>query len=209
MSKAHVNTMKPMSDKIMGRIRQKKRGWVFTSRDFLDMGNRKVISRALSQLVKRGVIRRLDRGIYDYPRQSNLFGTLFPDVNLIAHALAAGDRIFPSGAMAANWLGLSTQVPAKPYYLTNATTLTRRVGNYTIVLERTRVPLFNNVSDNVNLLIQAFSYFGERGIDDHMIKRCSHKLTDCDLADLRCHKEQLPKWMGDIISKIEHRKFGR
>jgi predicted transcriptional regulator of viral defense system len=124
--------MKSITDQIISRIKRRKPGWVFTPRDFLDVGSRVAVDQVLSRLVKQGMVRRLDRGIYDHPKQSTLLGTLSPNPDNIARAMAAGDDVFPSGAMAANLLGLSTQVPAKPSYLTNATTRTRRVAGQTI-----------------------------------------------------------------------------
>ncbi len=74
---------------------------------------------ALHRLVKQGVLRRLARGLYDYPRSHPQLGMLTPSVDTIAQALAGRDRlrIQPSGAYAANLLHLSEQVPAKAVFL--------------------------------------------------------------------------------------------
>jgi len=93
--------MKSITDQIISRIKRRKPGWVFTPRDFLDVGSRAAVDQVLSRLVKQGMVRRLDRGIYDYPKQSTLLGTLSPNPDNIARAMAAGDDVFPSGAMAA------------------------------------------------------------------------------------------------------------
>src|SRR3546814_12664104 len=66
---------------------------------------------ALSRLVTAGDIRRIGRGLYDYPRQHDKLGALSPDPANVAKALStqSGDKLAPSGAAAANRLGLSTQ----------------------------------------------------------------------------------------------------
>ena len=59
--------------------------------------------------------------MYHFPQVNTRLGIpLSPDADEIAEAVArqTGSRIAPSGALAANRLVLSTQVPAKSVYLT-------------------------------------------------------------------------------------------
>ena len=101
---------------ILSRIYGNGRGWVFSQADFADLGPRPTIDSALHRRESEGVIRRVMRGIYDYPRHSRaLHGPVSPDIDQVAHALARkfGWRIQPDGATAQNLLGLSTQVPAR------------------------------------------------------------------------------------------------
>lgn len=113
--------MMTISDTILRRIRAKQRGWVFTPKDFLDVGSRAAVDQTLSRLAKSGVIRRLDRGLFDYPKKHPILGMLSPAADKVAQAITSktGDKAMPSGAMAANMLGLSTQVSAKPVFVTN------------------------------------------------------------------------------------------
>ena len=117
-----------VANTITRRIRAKGRGWVFTPKDFLDVGVRATVDQTLSRLARKDDIRRLDRGLYDYPKQHDKLGTLSPSAGDLAQALATktGDKIFPSGATSANYLGLSTQVPARPVYLTNGSSKTKK-----------------------------------------------------------------------------------
>jgi len=201
--------MKSITDKITGRIRHRKPGWVFTPKDLLDVGTRAAVDQVLSRLAKQGMIRRLDRGIYYYPKQSKLLGPLSPTPDNIARALAAGDHVFPSGAMAANLMRLSTQVPIKLSYLTNATIRTRRVAGQTIQLKRARVAWLDNIPDHANLTLQALSYLGRKSVDDQIISRCARMLTDKDLAGLHQAMDRIPGWMADTIHKIENVKHGQ
>ncbi len=200
--------MKSITDQIISRIKRKKPGWVFAPKDFLDIGSRAAVDQVLSRLVKQCMIRRLDRGIYDYPKQSKLLGILSPDPDNIARAMAVGDDVFPSGAMAANLLGLSTQVPAKPSYLTNATTRTRRVAGQTIQLKRARVALLDNIPDRANLALQALSYLGKHNVDEQIIIRCARILTSQDMSGLHHSMARIPSWMADTIRKIEQAQHG-
>lgn len=52
----------------MNRARASGRGGVFTPSDFLDVAGRAAVDQALSRLVKGGKLRRLARGLYDFPK---------------------------------------------------------------------------------------------------------------------------------------------
>ena len=77
--------------------------------------------------------------MYDYPRNHPKLGVLSPTPAKIAQALAAKDasRIQPSGAYAADLLGLSEQVPAKAIFLTDVAGRRITVGREEIILKRT------------------------------------------------------------------------
>ena len=203
--------MNAIADTIARRIRGKGRGWVFTPRDFLDVATRTAIDQTLSRLARKGMIRRLDRGLYDYPKQHDTLGTLSPSADELAQALAkqTGNRVFPSGAAAANYLGLSTQVPARPVYLTNGASRTKKVAGRTITLKHARVPIIHRLSDTANLLLQALSYLGQNDIDDKVIQQCAARLNDRDLRDLSKARARVPAWMADVILKIEQIKNGQ
>lgn len=200
--------MTSVTDTLINKIQRQGRGWVFTPKDFLSLGTRDAVDQVLSRLAKRGVVRRLGRGIYDYPKQHKGLGTLSPNPDSIARALTAGDMVFPSGAMAANLLGLSTQVPAKPSYLTNTPARTRQIAGQTIRLRHARVALLDNITDKANLVLQALSYFGKNNIDDQIINHCAKILKDQDLAALHSVMGRVPGWIADVIHKIESAKHG-
>ena len=200
--------MSSVATSIIKRIRAKQRGWVFTPKDFLDFGTRASVDQTLSRLVKQGTIRRLDRGVYDYPKQHDLLGTLAPDSDSLAQAVTSrtDDVIFPSGALAANLMGLSTQVPAKVAYLTNGRSRVRTVAGRTLTFRHARVPLLSNQPQKVNLMLQALSYLGKDSIDDDIVMRCAKRLDDRDMKALSTAAAQVPSWLADVFKKIQHVK---
>lgn len=123
-----------ITSNIKQRIIGRGRGAIFAPSDFLDIGSRASVDQALSRLTNQGVIRRLMRGLYDYPKKSPRFGFLSPSADDIAKAVARkdGQILQPSPSMAANQLGLSTQVPSKPTYMTDGPTRTKKVGRQVI-----------------------------------------------------------------------------
>lgn len=196
--------MDSIADRISRRIVDGRRGWVFTPRDFLDLGSRASVDQVLSRLVRQGKVRRLDRGLYDYPRMHDVLGVLAPDSDGIARALAAqrGNVIFPSGAVAANLLGLSTQVPARLVYMTNGVSQTKTVGGRTITFKHARVPILSHQSDSVNYVLQALSYLGKDGINEETVQRCASYLDRQDIDALGQVFPEVSAWMGNTIRRI-------
>ena len=60
------------ADTVVARIYGKPRGWSFSQNDFADLRSREAIDMALYRLHKKSTIRRVIRGLYDYPRYSKL-----------------------------------------------------------------------------------------------------------------------------------------
>ena len=202
--------MSAVADKVMKRVKGKGRGWVFTPKDFLDLGSRGAVDMALSRLARAAAIRRIDRGLYDFPKQHATLGALSADADQIAQAVASqtGDTAFPSGAVAANSLGLSTQVPARANYVTNGASRTKKVAGRTITLKHARAPLLDNVSDQANAVVQALAHFGKGNVDADMIRQCAARLVDRDMKDLLKAQPRLPGWMSDIVLKLDAVKHG-
>lgn len=203
--------MTSIASKIVHRIRVKGRGWVFAPKDFVDFGTRASVDVTLMRLVKKGFIRRLGRGCYDFPKQHDTLGTLSPRTDDVAQVAAAktGDTIFPSGAQAANMLGLSTQVPARPVYLTNGATRTHTIDGRRVRLKHARVPILNQMPDKINTILQALSYLGKRGIDDTIIHQCAGRIDSSDLPALMRAARHTPGWLSDALYRIQQIKDGQ
>ena len=124
---------------VLNRVRGHGRGWVFTPRHFQDLGTRTAIGNALMRHTQAGTIRHLGRGLYDFPRQDPSLGLLPPSTDDIAKALKGRDsfRLQPSGAHAANLLGISEQVPVRAVYLTDGPDRKVRIGKRQIILKHT------------------------------------------------------------------------
>jgi hypothetical protein len=200
----------PMPDRILKRVRAKGRGWVFTPRHFVDFGTRGSIDMALSRLTKAGLIRRVDRGLYDYPRQHATLGTLSPDADSLAAALSTqtGDKLVPSGAAAANRLGLSTQVPARASYATTGATRTKRAAGRSLTLRHSRAPVIDDDPESANAVVQALAYLGRDQVDADVIQRFARRIDDRDMKALLQARPLMSGWMGDVVLKIEGARHG-
>lgn len=112
---------RPRAESAANRIRQSiadggERFWKST--DFPDIPPA-LVSKACSRLADEHVLQRVGKGIYYHPRNT-VFGKSHPaDIDILK--LRLRQRITPAGLTAANWLGFSSQNPARLEYATTAT----------------------------------------------------------------------------------------
>lgn len=201
--------MSAVADKIMKRVRATGRGWVFTPRHFIDFGTRGSVDMAMSRLARGGEIRRIGRGLYDFPRLHDKLGPLTPDADMIAQAVSAqsGDRLAPSAAAAANRLGLTTQVPARTSYATTGRTRVSKAAGRSVTLKHSRAPVLGNASEMANGVVQLLACLGRNKVDADAIAHLSARLNDKDLAALLKGRPVMPGWMGDVVLRLNaHRR---
>jgi hypothetical protein len=196
--------MQTVDKSVVSRIYGNGRGWVFSPNHFLDLGGRQAVDVTLHRLAKTGTIRRLARGLYDYPKHHPTFGTLSPDPDAVAKALAGkhGVRLQPSGAYAANLLGLSEQVPAKIVFLTDGPSKRIKLGAQEISLKRT-APRNLAMAGRLNgLVIQALRYLGKARVSEQTVWRLQRQLQPADLKSLRKDVIHAPAWIGDVLRRL-------
>ena len=190
--------------KILRRIKSRKRGWVFTPDSFADLGTRRAVDLALMRHRKSGLIRKLARGLYDYPKTDSQFGPLQPSTDDIANALAGRDatRLQPSGAYAANLLGLSTQVPMKVVYLTDGRPRTVQIGKRQIILKNTTPRNMAPAGRISGLVIQALRHLGRKNVDQQIIAQLDRRLDDDARKQLMQDIRKAPAWIANIIRRL-------
>ena len=196
--------MKSIEDKIVKRIQNKGRGFSFTAKDFLDLGSRGAVDMALSSLARLGKIRRVCRGVYDYPGHSELLGgPLAPEFDQVAHAIArnTGARIQLSGAVAANLLGISEQVPAKILYLTDGLSRTVQIGSQTITFKRTR-PKELLPNDKSALVVQALRFLGKEAVTADVIRKLRQALSPSERKRLLKDAMYTSDWVAEVARRI-------
>jgi len=197
-----------VDSQLLGRILSQGRGWVFTPADFLDLGSRTAVGLALMRHVRAGTIRRLARGLYDYPARHPRLGTIPAAADSIANALKGRDdfRLQASGAHAANALGLSTQVPVRSVFLTDSRSRKVKLGKREIVLKNTSTRQMATAGRISGTVIQALRWIGQRHVDDRMIARLRRQLSDGDKQQLLKDLRYAPAWIAEIMRKITQPK---
>ena len=196
--------MQSIVARIKKRIYGKDRGFVFTKSHFLDLGSRAAVAKALERLVDSGAIRRLSRGLYDYPENHPTLGDIPVNYERIAQALAGRDnlKIQPSGAYAANLLGLTDQVPAKIVFLTDGSHRKIQVGNQQIILKRTTPKNMATAGKMSGLVIQALRFIGQPFIDDRVIRILKNRLTEKDKKMLVADLRYAPAWVEKVVKRL-------
>jgi hypothetical protein len=186
------------------RVSRSRPGTVFTPAFFASLGGRAAIDKALQRLVARGELRRLSRGLYDKPRQDPLLGTLWPTVDAVVTALSGKDRLRlqPTGAYAANLLGLSDQVPARVEFLTDGTSRTVKAGPMQIVLKRTTPRQMAAAGRTSGLVIQALRSLGPEHLTPQRLNTLRSTLP---LEQRRALLDDLalaPVWMQPTLRSL-------
>lgn len=190
-------------DRVMKRVRASGRGSVFTPSDFLTVGARSSVDQALSRLVKGGQLRRLARGLYDFPKLHPKLGALSPAPDDVAQALAreTGSQMQIAGARAANVLGLSTQVPAQSTYLTNGPSRRVVLGKRVVDLRHASPKHLIAPGSPAGTVVQALRHVGPvRAADVAQI--AAQQLSANDKKTLASTAFQAPAWMRPTLVSI-------
>jgi len=195
--------MDSIDDYIVEKIKKAKGGTVFFVEDFVRFGSTKAVGKVLERLVEKGEISRVARGMYARLKTHEVFGEINPTAEEIAKAIAKRDkaRIVPTGVLALNALGLSTQIPLNIVYLTDGSARTIKVGKHTIKFKKASPKNLAAIGNISGLVIQALKEIGKdyvteseiRTVLKHLIKEEPHRLEhDIKLA---------PEWIRIILRK--------
>lgn len=199
--------MQSIENKLFYVIKGTGRGYVFSAADFSDRFNGATVDWVLSNLVLQNKIRRVMRGIYDFPKYSELLGQyLSPEIEEVAHALARKFkwRIEPSGDTALYLLGLSTQVPARYAYFSDGPKREYDVlGNQ---LEFKKIVLKNigfKYAESA-LLVQAIKSLGKDNISAEIIAKLQQQIDSKLYPKIIKDTKTVTDWVYNIIKQVCH-----
>src|SRR5574344_958963 len=191
--------------RILSAIRRHGRGWTFCAFDFFGLAARYEIDEALSTLLREGTIRRVIRGVYDWPRRSRLLGRdVAPDADAVATALARKFHwsILPSDADTANRLGLSTQVSGRRIYLTDGPRRHYRVGGIEIEFYP-RCPRERNLTDPMTLaVVRALKGIGRRALDEEFLANLRRLHTRAEWRRIARRATGVSAWIREVFIKF-------
>jgi len=193
-------TITPVADRIMKRAQAAGRGCVFTPSDFLDVAGRAAVDQALSRLAKNGKLRRLARGLYDWPKVHPTLGLLSPSPDDVAQALAreTGSQVQIEGAHAANALGLTTQVPAKSTYLTDGPPRRVVLGKRVVDLRHASPKHLIAPGSAAGTVFQALRHVAPLRSAD-VARVAAQRLSATDKKTLATSAVQAPAWMRPTL----------
>lgn len=186
------------------------RAW--TPVDFLDLGPRAAIDKALQRLAIAGKIRRIVRGLYDTPRINKLTGRpTAPDTRAVIDAIARRDqaRIIVDGLTAANDLGLTTAVPAHVTVFTDNRLRSIKLGNQMITFKQAAPSRLYWAGRPAMRIVQALYWLKDLlpSDRDRIMVRLKRILSDPDSGsairdDLKDGLPAMPIWMQSLVRQL-------
>lgn len=197
--------MQSIDNKILSRIYGNGRGYSFTSFDFIREFKDNNIDKALSTLTKEGKIRRISRGIYDYPKYSELLQqVLSPDIDAVAQAYARkfNWQIEISGESALNYLGLSTQVEGNYIYLSSGPNRQYQIDNTTLIFKHTALKNIGFKYKESSLLVQALKALGEKHVDAAVQEKLVSWLNPAVCNKVLKDTQTATTWIYETIKEI-------
>jgi hypothetical protein len=196
--------MQHLSGQILEYAKRLPEGTPVAAKGLLHLGTRAAVDQALSRLAERGQLIRAGRGVYLLPVTSR-FGTRSPSVEQAVEALATqrGEVIVPSGAAAANSLGLTTQVPVRSVYLTSGRTRKMSLGRQTVELRHAPRWQLAMAHRPAGQAVRALAWLGPEKAEAalHTLKR---KLPSSAFSELVAAAPQLPTWLARSVGKVAH-----
>jgi hypothetical protein len=195
--------MQSIDGKIIIKFKKAGRGSLFFTEDFLSYGTAKAVSKALERLVEKSEVNRVARGVYTRLEVDPILGPISPSTEAIAEAIRRRDkaRIIPTGAMAMNALGLSTQVPMNVVYLTDGAARKIDLGKRKIVFKKTSPKNLAAIGKISSLVIQALKEIGKNKATEKEIAIILNQLEKEEPYRLEHDIKLAPEWIRIIMRK--------
>ena len=187
-------------------IEEEKAGTLFILDDFKKIASYDNIKKNLQRLTLKGKLEKIIDGIYMKPNFSNTWNMYIPcDIYSLAECIARknGWDIVPTGEIAVNYFGLSTQLQAKYIYVSSGPYKIYEYDGNKIYFKHTASKKLFKLSKNVQYLIQAINYYGKDKLNEDaynvLSKSVSENLVDEALNEAIIVEE----WIYDSLIKIK------
>ena len=181
-------------------------GWAFSSTDLIKNFDKQQIDNVLSDLVKAKKIRRVSRGIYDYPKYSDfLKKELNPDIEQVSRAYARkfNWRIEVSGDSALNNLNLSTQIQAKYIYLSDGPNKSYKLFNDVVIeFKKSVLKDIGFKYKESSLIVQALKSLGKEHITNEIINKIKDQIDSKMYEKILNDTQTTTVWVYEIIKQI-------
>lgn len=177
-------------------------GGLLSPKEFLHLGSRAAVDQTLCRLVREGHLLRVGRGAYSLPVQGR-FGARPPSAESVVQALesASGEVVVPSGALEANALGLTTQVPTREVYLTSGPSRQFHLGKRVVEVKhgnRCQMLLGKRPAGQA---IRALMWLGPEQAPS-ALQVLKKQLPKQEWAAMHQARSRLPSWMAKAVSEV-------
>jgi hypothetical protein len=191
-------------DKIITRLQKKKPLTILFTEDFRDLGTPTTVKVALHRAEKKGLIKRLGKGIYTKPKYSDFLKMeVLPSATDVAQAIARRDKctIIPTGVYAQYALGMSTQVPLNVVYLTDGSPRMIKLSTGTIRFKRTSPRNLSYKGKISSLAVQALKEITAARVNEEDKMIVISKLKDEEYHTLKQDIAIAPQWIAEIMAQ--------
>ncbi len=163
------------------------------------------MDQTLSRLERAGEITRAARGVYYRPKTSRLVGAVPPEPQALVEALAEsrGESIAVHGAEAARRLGLSTQAPLSPVFLTSGHSRTLQLGQLRVQLRHAAPKELVLAGTPAGEALRALRYLGPKQVTPAVIAQVRGALPVAEFTTLREETNAMPAWLSDEFYRFE------
>jgi hypothetical protein len=198
--------MSTFANDIEKQVSKSPNGSVFVPSDFLGITTLVNINNILKRLSKKGSIKRILWGVYAKPYYSELLGKeLAPTLEDVVNAIARKNKwcIAPTGAVALNRIGLSTQIPVKVEYASTGTGKVFTYGNMEIkFLHRSGKDIMDKSAITL-VFIQALKELGKLHVDADVKQALLSRLTPDQIDTVYKETKDATSWVFDVAKDLK------
>ena len=198
-----------ISKEVELKINNLKDGSIFILNDFIDLTNYENIKKIIQRLVKKGVIIKVLDGIYMKPQYSKLLNEYLPcNIFDLSECIARkfGWDIVPTGEVAINYFGLSTQLPQIYTYSSTGPYKKYNIDGKIINFKHTSTKKMFNMGKMVQYLIQAINYYGKENFDENTKRLLSKNVDEKIINDALMQAKSVDVWIYKLINELKELK---
>lgn len=176
-------------------------GAVLAPKAFLHLGSRAAVDQALSRLARDGQFLRVGHGRYVKPIRTR-FGVSVPSPVKLVEQIAqlTGETIVPSGASAANALGLTTQIPVRPVFLTSGRSRRLTLGQQVVELRHAPPWQLWGAERQCGQALRALAWLGPEEAPE-AARRVIHLLPEPEREELLTVSGAVPPWLSKVLTE--------
>jgi hypothetical protein len=194
--------MQALVEKIMEEAGSLPEGTPISPGSLPQLGSRRAVGSALSRLAQAGRLLRIARGLYVCPLESR-FGLRAPAAEKVAHAYSEQRRevAVSTGAVAANFLGLTAQVPIRLAYWTNGRSRTLCVGNQTVEFKHAPAWQLLLADRRAGDALRALAWLGPEKAEAGLVA-LRRKLEPSAFEELISVAPHMPEWLSHRLTQF-------
>ena len=193
--------MEHLTESILQRVTTLPEGAPVSAKMLLHLGTRPAVDQSLSRLARRGKLLRAGRGMYVSPVTSR-FGTHAPSAHRLIEEFSAqrGEVVVRSGAMSANALGLTTQVPKRTVYWTSGRSRSLNLGKLVIKLEHVPSWQLAFAKEPAGEIVRALAWAGPERVQS-VLQEIEGKVPRAEIQKVAQQVSRFPGWMASALSR--------